>query len=110
MFGRLVTLVVVLPLAIVLIALGVANRAMTLFTLDPFNPGNPLLSWQLPLFALMFSMLILGIVLGSIATWLAQGKHRRSARNARAEVAKLLSEAQRRDAVQRAAQPALPAS
>ncbi len=110
MFGRLVTLVVVLPLAIVLIALGVANRAMTLFTLDPFNPGNPLLSWQLPLFALMFSMLILGIVLGSIATWLAQGKHRRSARNARAEVAKLLSEAQRRDAVQRAAQTALPAS
>ncbi len=110
MFGRLVTLVVVLPLAIVLIALGVANRAMTLFTLDPFNPGNPLLSWQLPLFALMFSMLILGIVLGSIATWLAQGKHRRSARNARTEVAKLLSEAQRRDAVQRAAQPALPAS
>lgn len=110
MFGRLVTLVIVLPLAIVLIALGVANRAVTLFTLDPFNPGNPLLSWQLPLFALMFSVLILGIVLGSLATWLAQGKYRKSARNARAEAARLLSDAQRRDAAQRVAQSALPAS
>ena len=110
MFGRLVTLVVVLPLAIVLIALGVANRSVTLFTLDPFNPGNPLLSWQLPLFALMFSTLILGIMLGSLATWLAQGKHRKSARDARAEAAKLLSEAKRREAAQRVAQSALPAS
>ena len=46
MFNRVMLIVVLVPLAIILIALAVANRAPTAFTLDPFNPGNPALTVQ----------------------------------------------------------------
>ncbi|RUV10651.1 DUF1049 domain-containing protein, partial [Mesorhizobium sp. M5C.F.Ca.IN.020.32.2.1] len=39
MFNRLMLIVVFVPLAVILIALAVANRDPVAFTLDPFNPG-----------------------------------------------------------------------
>lgn len=110
MFGRLVTFLILLPLAAVLVALAVANRGPVLFTLDPFNPGSSLLSWNVPLFALLFLALIIGLVLGSLATWIAQGRHRRSAREAKAEAGRLLSETRSRDAAQKASQNLIAAS
>jgi uncharacterized integral membrane protein len=80
MLNRFMLIVVFVPLAIVLIALAVANRAPTAFTLDPFNPGNPALTVQMPLFFLLFAAVALGIVIGSLATWLRQGRYRRLAR------------------------------
>ena len=77
---RLVLFVFTIPIAIILIALSVANRAPVLATVDPFNPGNPALSFSLPLFALILSALIIGIVLGSFLTWINQGKHRNRAK------------------------------
>jgi hypothetical protein len=59
MYNRILTIVVFVPLAIVLIALAVANRELVAFTLDPFNPGNPALTVQLPLFVLLFFALII---------------------------------------------------
>ena len=52
MYNRFVLIVIFVPLAIILIALAVANRAPVAFTIDPFNPGNPALTLQLPLFVL----------------------------------------------------------
>lgn len=101
MLRRLTFLIILLPVAIVVIALAVANRAPVLFTADPFNPGNPLLSWQTPLFALLFLALIAGLLIGGLVTWFAQGRYRRLARERKAETDKLLSDAQRRDAAQR---------
>ena len=49
MLNRLVTVLIFIPLAIVLVALAVANRAPVAFTIDPFNPGNPGLTLSLPL-------------------------------------------------------------
>ena len=109
MLRRLTYLIILLPAAIVLIALAVANRAPVLFTIDPFNPGNPLLSWNTPLFALLFLSLIAGLLLGGLVTWFAQGRYRRLARERKAETDRLMSEAHKRDAAQRAAQAALPA-
>ncbi len=80
MFNRFVLIAVFVPLAIVLIALAVANRAPTAFTVDPFNPGNPALTWQMPLFVLLFAAVALGMVIGSIATWIKQGRYRKLAR------------------------------
>jgi uncharacterized integral membrane protein len=80
MVNRLILVVVLVPLAIVLIALAVANRGLTPFTLDPFNPGNPALTVQLPLFFLMFAALAVGLVIGSFATWFRQGRYRKLAR------------------------------
>ncbi|RUV62497.1 MAG: DUF1049 domain-containing protein, partial [Mesorhizobium sp.] len=54
MFNRLMLIVVFVPLAVILIALAVANRDPVAFTLDPFNPGNPALTMTLPLFIFLF--------------------------------------------------------
>lgn len=80
MLNRILIVVILIPLAVVLIALAVANRAPASFTLDPFNPGNPALTLSLPLFVLLFGALALGAVLGSLTTWLKQGRYRKLAR------------------------------
>lgn len=80
MFNRVMLIVVLVPLAIVLIALAVANRAPTAFTLDPFNPGNPALTVQAPLFVLLFLALGLGVIIGGVVTWFRQGRYRKIAR------------------------------
>lgn len=80
MFNRIVLIVVFVPLAIVLIALAVANRELVSFTLDPFNPGNPALTLTLPLFVYLFLALVAGMIVGSLATWFRQGRYRKLAR------------------------------
>lgn len=87
MLNRFLTVVVFIPLAIVLIALAVANRAPVAFTIDPFNPGNPGLTVSLPLFVLLFGALALGLVIGSLATWFRQGRYRKAARQREAAAA-----------------------
>lgn len=86
MINRFVLIVVLAPLAIVMIALAVANRGPVAFTLDPFNPGNPALTLQMPLFFLMFAALAAGLLIGSMVTWLKQGRYRRMARHRDLEV------------------------
>ncbi len=90
---RLVLFVFTIPVAIILIALSVANRGLVMATIDPFNPGNPALSFSLPLFAIVLAALIVGVVLGSLLTWINQGKHRNRAK----------LEASRADAIKREA-------
>ncbi len=85
MLNRFLTVAVFIPLAIVLVALAVANRAPVDFTLDPFNPGNPALTTTLPLFVYLFAALALGLIIGSVATWVRQGRYRKLARQRDAE-------------------------
>ncbi len=99
---RIVAAIVLIPVAVVLIALSVANREAAPLTIDPFHPGNPALTYTAPLFLWLFGALLLGVVIGSIATWLAQGKHRRRARAHRQEAAQLL---QRAEAAEKRGQP-----
>lgn len=90
MLNRIIVVVILVPVAVVLVALAVANRQLTTFTLDPFNPGNAALSLQLPLFVLLFLALILGMLIGGAAAWLKQGRYRKEARAKRREVQTLL--------------------
>lgn len=89
MLNRLVTVLILVPIAVVLIALAVANRGSVPFTLDPFNPGNPLLTVRWPLFVYLFITLVIGMVLGSLATWWRQGRYRKQARQRGREVKEL---------------------
>ena len=41
MINRIIIVLILVPLAVILIALSVANREMMSLTIDPFNPGNP---------------------------------------------------------------------
>jgi hypothetical protein len=88
-YNRILLVVIFIPLAVVLIALAVANRELVAFTLDPFNPGNPALTLRLPLFVFLFLALIIGLLVGSVATWLKQGRYRRLARQRGEEVRSL---------------------
>lgn len=104
MLNRFVLIVVFVPLAVILIALAVANRGAAAFTLDPFNPGNPALTVHLPLFVLLFAALALGLLVGSFATWWRQGRYRKLARQRDQELQGL-----RAAAVKQAAQSVPPA-
>lgn len=104
MFNRVVLVVILVPLAVILIALAVANREMVAFTVDPFNPGNPSLTVTLPFFIFLFLALGLGMIVGGIATWIRQGRYRKLARQRRLE-----AEGLRQAAATRVPQgPALP--
>ena len=96
MLNRILLVVIVVPVAVVLIALAVANRTSVAFTLDPFNPGNPSLTLQLPLFVMLFVALGRGLLLGSFATWWKQGRYRKEARSKGREVQSLMQEISQR--------------
>jgi uncharacterized integral membrane protein len=92
---RFVKLVIFVPIAIVLIVLSVANRHSVTVALNPFRPEDNVLALTLPLFVLLFLMLMIGVVLGSVVTWFSQGRHRRRARDEAHEARKWREEADR---------------
>ncbi len=109
MISRLVWVLILIPAAIILIALSVANRNIVPFTFDPFAASNPYLTVSAPLFVFLFASLIVGLVIGSLTTWLAQGKYRRRARLAQLETDQLKSEMRKRDEQLRSASSIIPA-
>jgi hypothetical protein len=65
----------------VLIALAVVNRKPALLVLDPFGgSAHPSFSVEAPFFLFLLGAFALGLVVGGSATWLGQGKWRRTAR------------------------------
>ncbi len=89
--------IVWIPAAILLVAFSIANRAAVTVSLDPFSTDAPAFSFALPLFILLFAVLLAGILVGGMATWLRQGRWRRAAREA--------ERLRRGAAARRAAQP-----
>jgi uncharacterized integral membrane protein len=77
---KILTAIVIVPLAVVLIVFAVANRHPVTVSLDPFASNAPAVSVTLPLFALVFLLVIVGVFIGSAATWLRHGRSRRLAR------------------------------
>ena len=84
-----------LPAAIILLTLAVINRHSVRLVLDPFRPDEPVLSLVLPFYAYLIGMLVIGIVIGGLATWLTQARWRRTARRRAAEAQRWQSEADR---------------
>lgn len=97
MVNRLVVALIIVPIAVILIAFAVANRTPTLLTFDPFNPGNPALSIQLPLFLMLFLIFALGLLVGSMITWSRQGRYRKLARERDREAQSLRHVVERHD-------------
>lgn len=77
---KLINYILVLPLAILLIVISVANRQTTQFSLDPMNSEAPALAIQLPFFVFLFVAMLIGVLIGGTAVWWTQGKHRRALR------------------------------
>lgn len=86
MLRKILTAIVLIPLALVMIALAVANRHSVTVSLDPFAGSEPAVSVTLPLFALIFILLIVGVFIGGAATWLRHGRWRWMARRLEGEL------------------------
>jgi uncharacterized integral membrane protein len=86
MIRKIVTALVLIVLALVLVALAVANRQLVTVSLDPFDQADPALVLTLPLYLVIFALLIGGVVLGGCAAWLRQSGWRARARRAEAQV------------------------
>jgi uncharacterized integral membrane protein len=95
MIRRLVTALVLILVAVVLIALAVANRQVVTVSLDPFDQANPALVLSQPMYRVIFSLLIGGVVLGGCAAWLRQAKWRARARRAEAQLGALRAQSGR---------------
>lgn len=80
MARKLVLALVVVPLGVVLVALAVVNRKPVELILDPFGGAEPGLSLQAPLFLFLLGGFTVGLIAGGVATWLGQGRWRRTAR------------------------------
>src|SRR5271169_5699854 len=63
-----------------MIAFALANRENVTISFDPFGGAAPAASVTLPLFALIILLLIIGVLIGGLASWLRQGKWRETAR------------------------------
>lgn len=106
---RFLKALILLPVAILVVLLAVANRAPVTLSLDPFSEGTPEIATQAPLFAVIFAAVMLGVVIGGTATWLAQGKNRRTRRELKRETRQLRYETERLKA-QTASSTTLPAT
>ena len=96
MLRRILRWVIGLPVVVILVALGLANDQPISLVLDPFRPSNPAIALQpLPLYLYLFGALILGVIAGGMATWLAQAHVRRSARKGEAEARRWRAEVER---------------
>jgi uncharacterized integral membrane protein len=80
---RALQFIVLVPVVVVGLALAVANRANVTVSFDPFS-SDTTGQLQAPLFVVLLLAIGFGVVLGSSATWFAQGKHRRALRELRA--------------------------
>jgi uncharacterized integral membrane protein len=95
MVRKIVTALILLPLAVIVIALAVANRQSVVISFDPFDRAHPAFAPALPLYQLMLLLVIAGVVIGGIAAWLRQGKWRRAARLADAQLREARAELER---------------
>lgn len=73
----LIRILIVLPLALVITLLAVANRTPVQVSLDPFSGAAPLVSFSAPLFAIVLVSVVVGVLFGGFAVWWAQGRYRR---------------------------------
>ena len=95
MLRKLVTALILVPLAIVLVAFAVANRQTVVVSFDPFDQAHPAVTLAVPLFALILALVIGGVIIGGVAAWLRQSKWRRTARLAQAHARELGGELDR---------------
>ena len=95
MMKRLTTIFILVPVGVIILALAVANRQSITLAVPPQVNGEPLLSVSIPLFAIIFVALLIGMVIGSFATWVKQGRHRKLAQVHKVEATKATFEAQK---------------
>ncbi|SKA02889.1 lipopolysaccharide assembly protein LapA domain-containing protein [Consotaella salsifontis] len=93
MVSKVISFVILVPIAVVLIIFCVANREMTTLSLDPLGT-LPQLQLSAPLFVLLMGFLIVGVFLGGIGTFVTQAHYRRAAFRRKHELERARNEAE----------------
>jgi len=81
MIRKALATIILVPLAVLIVLIAVANRQATTISLDPFAPDTPAIAVPpLPLFLIILAAVIAGVFIGGVAVWMRQAKWRRAAR------------------------------
>lgn len=100
---NIIAALILAPLAALIVAFAVANRQRVSISLDPFASGQDaaFTTRPVPLFLVLFGVLILGVIIGGVAGWLRHGGYKRTAKRLDREVVRLRAEldARKRGAV-----------
>jgi uncharacterized membrane protein len=97
MLRRIAGWIVLVPLSLVLILFALANRQLTIVNFNPFVSPEALAApgVGMPLFLVIFAVLLIGVVLGGIAAWFAASRVRRDRRRWQREAERLNRELER---------------
>jgi uncharacterized integral membrane protein len=93
MIRKIVTVLILLPVALLIVMFAVANRSAVTIALDPFGSEPPMFTTAMPLFLLLLAALIAGVIIGGAAAWSRQRKWRRRARRLSVDLKAAQSEA-----------------
>src|ERR1700755_1324067 len=85
MLRKILSALVLIPLAVIFVIFAVANRHLVTVSFDPFNSTDPSVAVTLPLFVVIIAVAIAGVVVGGTATWFRQRQWRRAARQHEAD-------------------------
>ena len=107
MLRKIIAALILIPAALLIVLFAVANRAPVTISLDPFAGQPPMFAASIPLFILLLIVLIAGVIVGGIASWMRQSRWRRRARRLAGELkaARTQAETLRRQLETRSAQP-----
>ncbi len=77
---KILNLLFVIAASLLGIVFAVSNRQWVNLSMDPFSQSDPALALSLPLFAIIFGSVFLGMLIGGTVTWMGQGRVRRTLR------------------------------
>jgi len=85
---------VLVPLCVVLVAFALANRQLVTLNFNPFTTeaAGAEAGTGVPMFLVLYAVLLVGVLLGGMATWFAQAPHRQRERHWRREAQQLARE------------------
>ena len=94
MTRQLIGWFLLLPLSVLLIVFALANRQLVVVNFNPLTPVESLDApgFGIPLFFVIYAVLLIGVLLGGVATWFAQSHHRVEKRQFRRESQRLRSD------------------
>lgn len=94
MVNKIVGWLVLVPLCVLLVVFALANRQLVSVNINPFiaPPDADAAGYGVPLFVVLYVVLLIGVLLGGVASWFAQGPHRRRERHWRREAQQLSQE------------------
>jgi len=77
---QMITALIIIPIALVLIIFIIANREMMEVRFNPFDYEDSSWTIRAPAFIFLFACLGIGVVVGSLVTWISQHPYRKKAR------------------------------